>query len=299
MPDGSPPVLPSYVPALVTSQAREQVAVGAAPFHTAYLPDGEPWVEIYRLREDYLLRFPRLADFRVSSCGRDVECWPVPGIPAGTIDHIFLNQVYPLMLSRQRELVFHASAVVVDTGAVAFMAEAGRGKSTLATSFAVNGHPFLTDDGLWLRRNGKDYDVMPSHPSVRLWRDSEHQLIPEGSAAAPSVHYTPKGRFVAGPAIAYCDTPRPLRAAFILGPGIAETVTIAPIKPADALVTWIAHSFVIDIEDKSLTKGSFEGLTSILNTVPTFSLDYPRRYEHLDRVRAAIIEKTGSLKAEQ
>jgi hypothetical protein len=47
---------------------------------------------------------------------------------------------------------------------VVFAAESGRGKSTLAASFAVNGFRFLTDDGLVLEPAGEGYAVLPSHP---------------------------------------------------------------------------------------------------------------------------------------
>jgi ATP-dependent phosphoenolpyruvate carboxykinase len=50
--------------------------------------------------------------------------------------HLCLKQVLPLVLSKQGQRVFHASAVEVEVedGAVVFAAESGRGKSTLAAS---------------------------------------------------------------------------------------------------------------------------------------------------------------------
>jgi len=45
--------------------ARPQDAIGAAPFHRYTLDDGTVWTEFYRERDNYLLRFPGLADFAV------------------------------------------------------------------------------------------------------------------------------------------------------------------------------------------------------------------------------------------
>ena len=145
----------------------------AHSFHTWAFPDGTPWTEFYRENGGYLLRFPDLADFRVSADGLEVTGFPVPGVSESTSQHLYLNQVLPLVLSKLGKLVFHASAVEVPGGAVAFAAESGRGKSTLAASFAVNGFRFLTDDGLVLEPVADGYQVQPSHPSIRLWEDSE------------------------------------------------------------------------------------------------------------------------------
>ena len=128
--------------------ARCQAPLGIQPFHAWGLPDGTPWTEFYRLGGGYLLRFPELADFQVSADGLEVTCFPAPEVSEATSQHLYLNQVLPLVLSKLGKLVFHASAVEVAGGAIAFAAESGRGKSTLAASFAVSGFRFLTDDGL-------------------------------------------------------------------------------------------------------------------------------------------------------
>src|SRR5688572_17324577 len=132
------------------SAPRDQGPCADAPFHGWSFPDGTPWTAFYRTSSGLLLRFPDLADFEVSADGRHVTCAPVPGISPATIEHLYLNQVLPLALSKLGKLVFHASAVDAGGGAVAFLAASGRGKSTLAAGFAVNGHQFLTDDGLVL-----------------------------------------------------------------------------------------------------------------------------------------------------
>jgi hypothetical protein len=257
--------------------------------HVAALPDGAPWIEFFRTEEAaYLLRFPALADFIVSADGRNAVCYPLPGVTDGTPEHLFLNQVKPLMLSRRGELVFHASAIETDGAALAFLAEAGRGKSTLAATFAGNGFRFLTDDGLWLRPRDNQYDVTPSHPSIRLWQDSERNLIEPGTNTAPALHFTSKNRFFAGSALSYCDEPRPLRAAYLLGDGRSPAITFRRLEPLEAFKQWVNHSFLIDLEDRALLKDHFEGIATLTNAVPCFNLDYPRRYEDLGRVRDAI-----------
>ncbi|MCU0809314.1 MAG: hypothetical protein MUC53_15880 [Candidatus Contendobacter sp.] len=270
--------------------ARLQTPVGDPPFHTWTFPDGTLWTEFHRTNGGYLLRFPELADFQVSADGLQVTGFPAPEVSEATSQHLYLNQVLPLVLSKLGKLVFHASAVEVAEGAVAFVAESGRGKSTLAASFAVNGFRFLTDDGLVLEPTADGYEVLPSHPSIRLWADSEAALIQPGTETAPAVSYTAKARFLAGEGVRFCDQPRPLRRVYFLGDGSAETVTFERLRPAEALVEWVKHSFLLDIEERPRLASHFDQVARLADLPLHYRLDYPRRFEDLVRIREAIVE---------
>jgi hypothetical protein len=69
------------------------------------------WTEFHRANGGYLLRFPELGDFQVSADGLTVTCFPAPRVSDATSEHLYLNQVLPLVLSKLGKLVFHASAV--------------------------------------------------------------------------------------------------------------------------------------------------------------------------------------------
>ena len=269
---------------------RPQLPLDVAPFHVLLLPDGTLWTQFHRSDNGYLLRFPGLADFTVSFNGRDVTAIPVPGVSEQTVEHLYLNQVLPLALSRQRKLVFHASAAEIEGGAVAFMGQSGKGKSTLAASFATSGYRFLTDDGLMVEPRGSGYQVMPSHPSIRLWLDSKTALIAPDIPTAPALEFTSKARFLAGDRIAFCDEPRPLRRVYLLGDGSAAELRFQPMKPGEALVELVKHSFLLDIEERTLLAAHFEELSALAGRPIYFRLDYPRRYGDLATIRAAIVE---------
>jgi hypothetical protein len=201
-----------------------------------------------------------------------------------------LNQVLPLALSIQGKLVFHGSAVELREAAVAFVAESGRGKSTLAASFAMNGFRFLTDDGLVIEPDGQKYQALPSHPSIRLWKDSEEALVAPGAQSAPPLPYTSKSRFLAGTYITYCNKPSVLRRVYFLGDGDVDRVSIEPISSAGSLVEWIKHSFLLDVEKRSLLATHFEKVANLAKQPIHFRLEYPKRFEYLPNVRQAIIE---------
>jgi hypothetical protein len=272
---------------------RVQVPMTDEPFHHWAFPDGEHWTDFHRTNGGYLLRFPSLADFAISADGADVECFPVPEVSESTSKHLYLNQVLPLVLSKQGKLVFHASAVDVAHGAIAFVAESGRGKSTLAASFATAGFGFLTDDGLVVDTTAQSFRALPGHPSLRLWDDSRQALISADATSAPAVDYTSKARILADGDLAFCDRPRPLRRAYFLGDGSASRVTFQPIGAAAALVEWVKHSFLLDVEETSRLASHFRQVSELVRQPIHYRLDYPRRFDQLPAVRQAILDHAG------
>jgi hypothetical protein len=269
--------------------SRLQERLRTKPFHQWTLPSGRLWLLFYRIDAFYLLRFPDLADFQVSADGLSVTCFPAPDVSQTTTEHLFLNQVLPLALSRLGNLAFHASAVEVAGGAVAFVAASGQGKSTLAASFATGGYRFFTDDGLVLEPVIDGYHVLPSHPSIRLWEDSRQMLIDRDAATAPPLHFTPKVRFLAGVGLVHCNEPRPLLRSYFLGDGRAQQITFRRLSGSEPLVAWIKHSFLLDVEDPAMLGPHFDRVAELANRIPCYYLDYPRRFEDLGCLRDAIV----------
>lgn len=278
---------------LTLADPRVQAGIPHAAIHEWMLPDGSPWTSFFRVADGYLLRFPGLADFSVSADGGSIRAWPVPGVPEESLRQLYLNQVLPLALSRRDHLVFHSSAVEVGGVAAAFMGESGRGKSTLAASFATGGFRFLADDGLVLEMSGDRWQALPSHPSIRLWDDSRDMLAGAAMRPAPAAHFTAKGRFLAGDEMVFCGAARPLSRLYFLGDGAAAAATIEPLAARDAVIELVRHSFLMDIGERAALALHFERLAALANRTPCFRLDYPRRFERLPEVRAAIAAHVG------
>ena len=281
----------------VVRSARKQISIETAAFHEWTLPDGTEWTSFYRQGSAYLLRFPGLADFEVSSDGSNVQGWPVPGVSPQTVEHLHLNQVLPLALSRQGQLVLHGSAIDVGGRGVAFVGESGRGKSTLAASFATSGGRFLTDDGLHLQWVSGVCQIIPSHPSIRLWEDSQSELTSANTIAAPALDFTSKARLLAGADIAFCVDSLPLRRVYFLGTGDAESVAIEVMKPAAALIELLRNSFLLDIDERHMLALHFDELCRLANLPIYYHLDYRRRYEDLSYVRDAITRHASKLES--
>jgi hypothetical protein len=269
--------------------ARAQAPCAAVPFHTWDLPEGSNCAKFYRLPSGFLLRFPNLADFEVSVDGSCVMCSPAPDVSEAMTEHLYLNQVLPLALSKLGKLVFHASAVEIGAASIAFVAKSGRGKSTLAAGFAVTGHRFLTDDALVLEPVDGVYQVLPSHPSLRLWQDSRERLLHDEREKAPALTYTSKAGFLAGTRLGHCCEPRSLRTAYFLGDGSAAEIAFRRLTEAESLLAWARHSFVLDVEDRTLISAHFDGIATLANHLVCYDLDYPRRYDDLDGLLEAVV----------
>lgn len=273
---------------------QPQLRVEAPVFNRWFLAGGVVWVNFYRLGQNYLLRFPDLADFQITGTGQSVCCWPVPGTSQATLQHLYLNQVLPLALSRQDKLIFHASAIESDAGALAFMGNSGRGKSTLAASFASRGFRFLTDDGLLLAETSAGFMVQPSHPSIRLWADSRAATIGSDAPLAPPVQYTAKERLLSGGDLRHCDEPRPLRRVYFLGDGSASKLTIRAMSTDETLTALLRYSFLLDMETREMLARHFDQLSRLMALPIYHSLDFPRRFEDLADVRDAVLAHANS-----
>lgn len=266
--------------------AGPQAPLGPAR-DTWLLPDGSTWCDIHRDASHHRMRFPGLADFLIDAEG-NVECYPAPGTDAHTLEHLHLNQVVPAVLSLLHQPVFHAGAVAVGEAGIALVGVSGKGKSTLVTHMAINGHLLLTDDGMELAEADAAFMVKPAHPSVRLWEDSRTALLPEDARRAPALPYTVKQRIVDERLIPHAQHPVRLARAYFLGDGSSKQVRIDAMPAHEAHLQWVRHAFLLDPHDPARMRSLFAQATRLAALGLSYRLDYPRRYDQLDEVRAAI-----------
>jgi hypothetical protein len=95
----------------------------------------------------YLVAAPRYGRHLISPDGCRIRS-ALPRVPALQWQRLFFAQVLPLAAVLQGLEILHASAVVVDGGAVGFVAASGTGKTSLAVNLAATGAELLTDDVL-------------------------------------------------------------------------------------------------------------------------------------------------------
>lgn len=263
------------------------------------LPDGEIWLAFAKLETEYLLQFPKLADFVVSNDGKLIHCYPQAEVPIDTIRHLLLNQVIPLALSHLGKTILHASACRNADGAMAFVGMTGAGKSTLAASFALRGLPIITDDCLLVEEQSGAVECVPSYPGSRLWAESISALFvdePEGQAVA---HYSDKKRLVVGQFPG--SKPLMLRAVYAIEEPAEEDesteVEIVPLTTSEALLEIVKHTFQLDNTDRNRIRQAFKHYERVARSVPFFRLTYPRDFDLLVTVQTTLLTHFDQLVA--
>jgi hypothetical protein len=256
-----------------------------------YALDGSIWLAFARLETGYLLRFPELADFVVSTDASAVRCYLRANCPPETMRHLLLNQVIPIVLSHSCKLVLHASACATPQGAMAFMGMTGTGKSTLATSFGLQGLAVLTDDCLLIEEQDGAITTVPSYPGLRLWPETVTGLFEQEPVLQPLAHYTDKTRLLFDQN--HFDGPFSLRAIYVLThpENIQDItgVTITPLVASEAFLETVKHTFQLDVTDREKLGQAFRQYEWLAKSVPFFRLAFPREYAFLPSVNMAVL----------
>ena len=254
--------------------AKEQGALSTQPYDRWVGNSDETLAEFHR--------FEGLVDVVIARDDFAISLTPVPDCDEASLKRTIHNSVLPAIANHTGRLSLHGSAVVIGNRAVAFMGLSRRGKTTLAGACARAGYPFLTED--WLELSGDDrqgFDALPKLPHLRLFPDSAAYLRSHNPDKADGGE---KIELHAGDYLPFADTPFPLKAIFHLGPGTADETVIAPVNPSAALVSILPNAFVLDSHDKTRMRGHFQRLGMLAATVASYSLDYPRRFDHLAAV---------------
>jgi hypothetical protein len=78
--------------------------------------------------------------------GREIIVEPAPGVDERVLRSVLLGVALGVLLHQRGLLTLHASAVVINGGAVAFIGRKGEGKSTMAAAFYARDSGVLADD---------------------------------------------------------------------------------------------------------------------------------------------------------
>ena len=281
--------------------AIRQMPAGAAntdDFHTCHewrTEQGRLLCRCLRRGNDYLLSFPRQADFHIEA-GGTINCMPAPGVAQGLLRHLLLNQVLPRYLAHTGEQLLHASAVTLANGTtVAFLGESGFGKSTLASYCHLNGAQFIDDDCILLRSGEGGLRIAGGVPTLRLYPDSLRALGHNPAGFAPYAQdLTDKLQMSLAGQQTHPVTSPVLQALFLLGapdgvPGNGA-VTITPAGGQVALMSLVRGAFNLNPADKNTLRQMFQQRAQILaEGLPVYHLNYPRAHRALPQVLQALL----------
>ena len=276
-----------------TVSPRRLVTTAPAWFHRWRNPGETPTLSFSRHGDGYLLRFHGRADFLIDVTRRSIVGWRRSPATPTTLRHLLIDQIMPLVLSRDR-LVLHASAVATPSGAAAFVGFTGSGKSTLAASLAVCGFPILTDDCLVIDASRRGLMARPFYPGARLWADSVRAVGASARSSQPVAHYTCKRRLDATQ-LACQSEAIPLSEIFILAKPEThdrhQPLTLTRLRGAEALLSLLECTFQLDIHDAESVRRTFERQSRLVRAVPVHRLGYPWHFSRFADTRKAIVRR--------
>ncbi len=209
---------------------------------------------------------------------------------ADLVEIQLLGMVLATWLERRGTPTLHASCVVIDDAAVAFLGTKGGGKTTLATAFVTAGHPLLTDDLLALTVRNDAVLAQPGYPLLRLWPDQISYFVGD-EATLPLVHPGfSKRRVTVGAGFGVAsDTSRPLRRVYLPERTRTGSAVIEPVGARQALLGLVGHGFLREaVYGLDLAAERFQRLAAVLPSVEVRTLRFRRGFEHLPEAIAAV-----------
>ena len=201
-----------------------------------------------------------------------------------------LGMVLALWLERRGTPTLHASTVVVDGSAVAFLGTKGGGKTTAATSLVAAGHPLLVDDLLALELTGDDVLAQPGYPMLRLWPEQVAHFL-GAHDPLPLVHpaFTKRRVAVGHRFGTHQTTPAPLRRIYLPVRRDGGEVIVEAIPSREALIETVRHSFLHDaVHSFGLAGTRLAQLAEVLRHASVRRVSYPSGFDRLPELVAAI-----------
>ena len=260
-------------------------------FLNIHYSDEAVFLSLGRDRDVFVFQFPQIATFQVSPATGTIDCFPEEGAPSNTLVHLLLDQVLPRLISHLGALSLHAGAVLVQGAAALFCGESGWGKSTLALSFNRHGYPAFSDDIIIIEPEAANFVAHAPYAGLRLWPETITALGGRNPATTLVSHHNSKARLaVSSNADSNCV---PIRCVFLLcdPASRSQSINIKPVAPAEAVMALVKAKFRLDTENRATLQQELHQFAALVETIPFYQLNYPRRFNHLPQVRQAILSQ--------
>lgn len=227
-------------------------------------------------------------EFVVSSDGRRVLWRKLHDVPDEVFLTYFTGQVLSYCLLMRGIESLHATAIVIDGEAVAFLGDSGDGKSTLAASFLSRGYSLLTDDVLVFEFHKDRVLTHSSVASIKLTPESADAMF-NGRRAIPMNSFTSKMIFPLQASQHVRDLVR-LRVIYVLpGPSYDSKIAVRRLLGRASFLPLIQNTFNNVILGRSRIQQQFAFAERLVRLVPIKQLSYPKGLDLIPRVADKIL----------
>ncbi len=251
------------------------------------------WYKYARLLDGAsYVRWDKVGEFLVPANGKTIVCRQFDSATAESFYVYLLGQALSFALMKQGLEPLHATAIVLDGGAVAFLGDSGFGKSTLAASFLATGHRMLTDDLLVLKQTSGTILAFPGPSRIKLFPNVAQKYIGKAANAGPMNPFTGK-LVIPLNREQVCATPVPLRAIYSLAAADdlthGGTVSIEALSPREAFLELLRNTFNYRIVDPDRLERQFTEMVHVAGMASVRKVFYPRVIERLPAVCDALL----------
>lgn len=259
-----------------------RIVVGREPeaidwYHAIAGDDGDGVLRYGRAGEFHFVEIRGLPTVRIAAAAREIVAFaPVP-VARETMTHVVVDQALPLAIAHSRRIVLHASCVVRDGVALAFVGPSGSGKSTLAAVFCRLGWQLVSDDALAFESISPPR-VAPAYRSVRLWSDSL-RWMGEHDRFLPRVAEGMDKRLLELPPSAGTQL---VRRIYLVKPATSSaTHSIRKPNLSETITSIASCSFRLDTRDRDFLAYEFDALFRLTEACPTSILEVARGFDRI------------------
>jgi hypothetical protein len=235
----------------------------------------------------YLLNIQGIARYLVTA-GREIVIDPDDAAPALDVRGYLLGSIFVVLCQQRGLLPLHASAIASKSGVVAFLANSGQGKSTLAAHLAQRGFRVLADDVCLIdaTRPGSAM-VIPTAPWLKLWRNSLENLGREAEGLDRIFTEDDKYRLPLVPVL----TPEPILGLVFLegndiSSGITEIEEVPRVQAVPMLMNLTHHSYLLEATGQQ--EENFRRCGRVLSQARAYRLIRPWGLMHLESTVDAL-----------
>jgi len=274
----------AMAPASAFAEAMQGAAFDSRSYswyRYALLPDGATYVQ-----------WDTVGEFLVAADGRRITCRRAEQSSDESFQVYLLGQALSFALVKQGFEPLHATVIVVDDAAVAFLGHNALGKSSLAACFLEAGFRLLTDDLLILHESSNEVLAYPGPPRIKLFSRIAKRFLGHTVSGVPMNAGTDK-LILSLAEHQRCAGPVTLKAIYSLAaprdacrtPG----ASIERLSPREAFVELVKGTFNRRLVSPQRLARQFGLMTSVAARIGVKRLTYPRTIDCLQEVRALVL----------